>query len=166
MRILLFHGTRIPNMLGILSQGLLIAPIEASRSGYKYGKGIYLTDIFSKALNYAETDVVGKCYVLICEAVLGNTLQLSEKKQFVSDKDIIKKGYDSMINDADYHCSFDEIFYLKDGSGVFRKVIEPKNKNRQYDNNNNKKYVKDDFSEYVFYKENLVRVKYIVEMNS
>ena len=35
---LLWHGTKTANMLGILQQGLRIAPPEASRSGWSLGK--------------------------------------------------------------------------------------------------------------------------------
>jgi len=51
-RRLLWHGTRITNMLGILSQGLRIAPPEAPKTGYMFGKGIYFADIASKSANY------------------------------------------------------------------------------------------------------------------
>lgn len=42
---LLWHGSRITNFVGILSQGLRIAPPEAPVSGYLFGKGIYLADM-------------------------------------------------------------------------------------------------------------------------
>ena len=45
-RILLFHGTKTQNLLGILSKGLLIAPIESQSSGNRFGSGIYLSDSF------------------------------------------------------------------------------------------------------------------------
>ena len=35
---LLWHGTKTANMMGILQQGLKIAPPEASRSGWSLGK--------------------------------------------------------------------------------------------------------------------------------
>lgn len=35
---LLWHGTKTANMMGILQQGLRIAPPEASRSGWSLGK--------------------------------------------------------------------------------------------------------------------------------
>ncbi len=35
---LLWHGTKTENMMGILQQGLRIAPPEASRSGWSLGK--------------------------------------------------------------------------------------------------------------------------------
>lgn len=49
---LLWHGSRISNFVGILSQGLRIAPPEAPSTGYNYGKGIYLADQFVKSCNY------------------------------------------------------------------------------------------------------------------
>jgi hypothetical protein len=39
-RQLLWHGSRITNFCGILSQGLRIAPPEAPVSGYMFGKGL------------------------------------------------------------------------------------------------------------------------------
>ena len=51
-RKLLWHGTRITNVCGILKQGLRIAPPEAPVSGYMFGKGIYFADSCSKSANY------------------------------------------------------------------------------------------------------------------
>jgi poly [ADP-ribose] polymerase len=41
---LLWHGSRFSNFVGILSQGLRIAPPEAPVSGYRFGKGVYFAD--------------------------------------------------------------------------------------------------------------------------
>ena len=41
-RMLLFHGSRLTNWTGILSQGLRIAPPEAPVTGYMFGKGILI----------------------------------------------------------------------------------------------------------------------------
>ena len=38
-RQLLWHGSRLTNFVGILSQGLRIAPPEAPVTGYMFGKG-------------------------------------------------------------------------------------------------------------------------------
>ena len=43
-KMLLWHGSRFSNFVGILSQGLRIAPPEAPVSGYRFGKGVYLAD--------------------------------------------------------------------------------------------------------------------------
>ena len=72
---LLWHGSRITNFVGILSQGLRIAPPEAPSSGYLFGKGVYFADMASKSLAY--------CYpsnktalILLCEVSLGNPNEL------------------------------------------------------------------------------------------
>lgn len=51
---MLWHGSRVSNFVGILSQGLRIAPPEAPVSGYNYGKGIYFADIFGKSACYCR----------------------------------------------------------------------------------------------------------------
>ena len=70
-KMLLWHGTRISNFVGILSQGLRIAPPEAPSSGYLYGKGIYFADMSSKSCNYCyPVNNIG--LILLCEVALGN----------------------------------------------------------------------------------------------
>ncbi len=51
---LLFHGSRISNYVGILSQGLRIAPPEAPVTGYFLGKGVYFADMASKSIEYCR----------------------------------------------------------------------------------------------------------------
>jgi predicted DNA-binding WGR domain protein len=53
-RKLLWHGSRFTNWVGILSQGLRIAPPEAPVTGYMFGKGIYAADAVSKSANYCH----------------------------------------------------------------------------------------------------------------
>jgi hypothetical protein len=48
-RMLLWHGSKTENFLGILREGLKIAPIEAEKSGDRFGSGLYFTDCFTKA---------------------------------------------------------------------------------------------------------------------
>lgn len=43
---LLWHGSRLSNFVGILSNGLRIAPPEAPHNGYAYGKGLYFANSF------------------------------------------------------------------------------------------------------------------------
>lgn len=50
---LLYHGSQMFNFLGILSQGLRIAPPEAPPTGYMFGKGVYFADMFDKSFGYA-----------------------------------------------------------------------------------------------------------------
>jgi len=78
-RTLLWHGSRLTNFAGILSQGLRIAPPEAPMTGYMFGKGVYFADMSSKSANY--------CYpnrekttglMLLAEVALGDMYQLTQ----------------------------------------------------------------------------------------
>lgn len=47
---LLWHGSRMTNFAGIISQGLRIAPPEAPVTGYMFGKGVYFGECLLCAL--------------------------------------------------------------------------------------------------------------------
>lgn len=69
---MLWHGSRLTNFVGILSQGLRIAPPEAPVSGYRLGKGIYLADMISKSVPYCYAAQSNNTFcIMVCEAVLG-----------------------------------------------------------------------------------------------
>eukprot|EP01125_Pyxidicula_operculata_P012134 TRINITY_DN3984_c0_g1_i1.p1 TRINITY_DN3984_c0_g1~~TRINITY_DN3984_c0_g1_i1.p1 ORF type:complete len:919 (+),score=265.76 TRINITY_DN3984_c0_g1_i1:39-2795(+) len=53
-RQMLWHGSRVTNYVGILSTGLRIAPPEAPKSGYRFGKGIYFADVCEKSAFYCR----------------------------------------------------------------------------------------------------------------
>lgn len=53
-RKLLWHGSRFSNFPGILSQGMRIAPPEAPRSGFLFGKGVYFADMIGKSFPYCR----------------------------------------------------------------------------------------------------------------
>ncbi|XP_051943359.1 poly [ADP-ribose] polymerase 2 isoform X2 [Hippocampus zosterae] len=76
-RMLLWHGSRLSNWVGILSQGLRVAPPEAPVTGYMFGKGIYFADMSSKSANYCfarNHNQVG--LLLLCEVALGDSNEL------------------------------------------------------------------------------------------
>ena len=70
-RRLLFHGTSMTNRLGILAQGLRIAPPEAPATGYMFGKGLYFADLFKKSGSYSRGGHSTNL-MLLCEVALGN----------------------------------------------------------------------------------------------
>ncbi|XP_001604917.1 poly [ADP-ribose] polymerase isoform X2 [Nasonia vitripennis] len=75
-RKLLWHGSRVTNFGGILSQGLRIAPPEAPINGYMFGKGIYFADMVSKSANYCCTNKIDSTgLLLLCDVALGNTYE-------------------------------------------------------------------------------------------
>lgn len=76
-RTLLWHGSRMSNWVGILSQGLRVAPPEAPVTGYMFGKGIYFADMSSKSANYCfanQNNDTG--LLLLCEVALGDCNEL------------------------------------------------------------------------------------------
>ncbi|XP_012921120.1 poly [ADP-ribose] polymerase 2 [Heterocephalus glaber] len=78
-RMLLWHGSRLSNWVGILSHGLRIAPPEAPITGYMFGKGIYFADMSSKSANYCfASRVKNTGLLLLSEVALGQCNELLE----------------------------------------------------------------------------------------
>merc|ERR1712228_458550 len=72
-RMLLWHGSRLTNFVGIISQGLRIAPPEAPVTGYMFGKGVYFADMCSKSANYCFTSPSANTgLILLAEVALGD----------------------------------------------------------------------------------------------
>lgn len=70
---LLAHGSKVTNFMGILSEGLRIPKESQVSNGAILGRGIYFADVISKSFNYCnayETNNIG--YVLLCEVALGD----------------------------------------------------------------------------------------------
>ena len=78
---LLWHGSRITNAVGILSEGLRVAPPEAPSTGYMFGKGVYFADLSSKAANYCHaTADAPHGVLLLCEVATGTAHPLLAAK--------------------------------------------------------------------------------------
>ena len=74
-KMLLWHGSRFSNFVGILSQGLRIAPPEAPSTGYNFGKGVYFADMIDKSWDYAHPNLSGNVGIFVlAEVALGNPL--------------------------------------------------------------------------------------------
>lgn len=92
---LLWHGSRVTNFLGILSRGLRIAPPEAPSTGYMFGKGIYLADLGSKGSKYCRANQDNSMgfmgFMLLTEVALGEVYEI-KKAEFMEEP---PKGKDS-----------------------------------------------------------------------
>ncbi|TGZ69293.1 hypothetical protein CRM22_003812 [Opisthorchis felineus] len=76
-QMLLWHGSRLTNWVGILGRGLKVAPPEAPVTGYMFGKGIYFADCSSKSANYAyPTQKKNVGLMALCEVSLGKVNEL------------------------------------------------------------------------------------------
>ena len=90
---LLWHGSRFSNFVGILSQGMRIAPPEAPRSGYLFGKGVYFADLIGKSFHYACPYLSGGIGTFVlCEVALGQSRPLSRPDCYA---DQLPAGYHS-----------------------------------------------------------------------
>ena len=91
-RKLLWHGSRLTNFAGILSQGLRIAPPEAPASGYRFGKGLYFADIMTLSSMYCRTSPSSPVgFMLLCDTALGKTYE-APRDQYM---DKAPAGFDS-----------------------------------------------------------------------
>lgn len=85
---MLWHGTEAGNLLGILKNGMKIAPTESlSQAGQAYGAGIYSSDMFAKALDYCRQNLESKdakAYVLLLEVALGTVHSATDYSNQVS----------------------------------------------------------------------------------
>jgi poly [ADP-ribose] polymerase len=71
-RLLLWHGTPLDSLLGILDLGLQIRRRGASFTGAMFGNGIYLADVASKSAGYSKHELWGgEAVLLLCEADVG-----------------------------------------------------------------------------------------------
>ncbi|KAK9083399.1 hypothetical protein Scep_029870 [Stephania cephalantha] len=78
-KMLLWHGSRLTNFVGIISQGLRIAPPEAPATGYMFGKGIYFADMVSKSAQYCYSDKTSPVgLMLLSEVALGSVYELKK----------------------------------------------------------------------------------------
>ncbi|MCP9257339.1 Parp protein [Dirofilaria immitis] len=75
-RKLLWHGSRLTNWYGILSQGLRIAPPEAPVTGYMFGKGIYFADLSTKSANYCFPQQNKPGFLILAQVALGEMNEL------------------------------------------------------------------------------------------
>jgi poly [ADP-ribose] polymerase len=72
------------NFVGILRNGLKIAPPEAPSTGYLFGKGLYFTDCCSKAASYCRaSDKNPEGILVLSEVALGVSHNIYRPKQFL-----------------------------------------------------------------------------------
>ena len=94
---LLWHGTKSANLVGILQTGFRVAPCDVSRSGNMFGDGLYFADRSDKAYRYtSDNNYYSRSnnkkddyrYMLLCEVLLGNCKSVDEVKDFSTVKNI------------------------------------------------------------------------------
>jgi poly [ADP-ribose] polymerase len=89
---LLWHGSRLVNFVGILSQGLRVAPKSAPKTGYMFGKGVYFADVWGKSAEYchaapAPGATTAPGLMLLNEVLLGDAHVL-DRGQYVEPSEL------------------------------------------------------------------------------
>lgn len=85
--------------MGILSQGLRIAPPEAPHHGYAYGKGLYFANCFTTSACYCSGPDNTRC-ILLNKVALG---KVGQYKGGYTPNSYLTKGCDSCIGFACKH---------------------------------------------------------------
>ncbi|KAH3756566.1 hypothetical protein Pelo_11594 [Pelomyxa schiedti] len=137
-RMLLWHGSRLTNYAGILSQGLRIAPPEAPITGYMFGKGIYFGDMASKSAEYCKATPENPFGILLlCEVSLGNSLVLTRAK-YIEPSELQLSGHHSTKalgarepDPAVKHLTEDSVI-VPLGSEVPTGAVDPELPNNEY----------------------------------
>jgi hypothetical protein len=70
-KFLLWHGCKQTSLVATLRQGLSMPSLQSASTGLMFGKGIYLTDCFSKAANKSHNRGEQFGIVFLVEAALG-----------------------------------------------------------------------------------------------
>jgi len=149
-RMMLWHGSRLTNFVGILSQGLRIAPPEAPCTGYMFGKGVYFADMVTKSANYCHhnlSDDIGM--LLICEVALGQTNDLLHAKHDANKLPAGKHSTKGLGSMAPIEKNFKQL----DGASV---PMGPAVKNSVRGSLM--------FNEYIVYDTNQIKMKYLVKV--
>ena len=146
---LLWHGSRITNFVGILSQGLRIAPPEAPSSGYLYGKGVYFADMSQKSSHYCYP-VNNEALILLGEVSLGKE-DIREDTDYELPK-TLKKGTNSVHALGGLEPS--------GGENINGNVFIP---NGDAKKNNNSSYYSN-YSEYIVYNVDQIKLRYLLKI--
>ena len=114
-RYIFFHGTKVENVIGILSQGLKIAPVQAINTGKSYGSGIYLSDSFTLSLGY--------CSLLFNRGLipnLNNGRHNNKKFMLMAEVAVGTVGPNADTNVVSMNMNFNDYFTTNEGYRIFK----------------------------------------------
>jgi len=122
----LWHGTKASNLLSIFRKGLTIVPSGSSHTtGRMYGDGLYFSDVFTKALNYATTfwggRDEGRYFVLLADVAMGCAYRPSDG---YDRRSLPRPGYDSTFAEAGKATRNNEQIVYKESQARIRYLLE------------------------------------------
>jgi len=147
-RQLLWHGTRVENIVGILSSSFMLNP-NAQITGKMFGNGIYFANSSSKSANYVHTNSEGVGFMLLCEVALGNPHKNVNSCQYNKAPD----GFHSVLGIGRWQPDTESHIIKDDGLIIpIGKLVEKEPSNYLL------------YDEYIVYDTAQIRMKYLVEL--
>ena len=144
---LLWHGTAMSNVVGILTNGLCINPIiPVAITGKMFGQGLYFANVPTKSAGYLRISS-GIGAMFLCEVALGNMYELKQSQPVV-----LPSGKHSVKGVGRYTPQTDTYFNINNDVTVPLGRIQE---------------VKDDqlhlqYDEFIVYDQSQVKLKYLV----
>ncbi|KAG6972347.1 hypothetical protein JG687_00001498 [Phytophthora cactorum] len=152
---LLWHGSRLSNVIGILSKGLRVAPPEAPNNGYMFGKGIYFADSVSKSANYCWTTPQNpKGVLMLAEVALGTPYKAQEAEDLTYATLKKTKGCDSTHGVGRMAAPEEDYETIEDG------VVVPVGEFVPSDGSGSLLY-----NEFIVYRQEQVKLRYLVNLD-
>lgn len=158
---LLFHGTRISNIISVLKNGLIVDPsklgINVSITGKMFGMGLYFANSCSKSIQYCAYDTSDNIACLfVAEVALGKMLKKKQSDSSLTAK-TLPRGYhstwgmgSSSFNEFDEYAAEEDDDIVRVPSGKLKKT-SVKGCSLMYD-------------EFIVYHEEQVNLKYIIKL--
>ena len=141
---LLFHGTKIFNLIGIFANGLKIARIA------------YCDTFVDKSNPQVKRKI---SYILLCEAALGEIYEANKSNLDIENLPFLKNGYNSLKSISSSGPDLNKKFICNNG------IIIPLGSIVSYNKNiNNFMYTTTTYPEYVIYDTSQVKIRYIVQV--
>eukprot|EP01126_Amoeba_proteus_P002837 TRINITY_DN10914_c0_g1_i2.p1 TRINITY_DN10914_c0_g1~~TRINITY_DN10914_c0_g1_i2.p1 ORF type:complete len:394 (+),score=95.10 TRINITY_DN10914_c0_g1_i2:68-1249(+) len=149
---LLWHGSATNNFIGILTEGLRIAPPEAPTSGYMFGKGLYFADMYEKSSSYCSGS---PSMLLLCEVALG-TMKECINPEYVEQ---LPPSFNSVKGVGRNYPDFNDSIVLPSGVTI---PLGKKLSWKPASENQPEPTLR--FNEYIVYNVSQVRMRYLVEI--
>ncbi len=148
---LLFHGSRVVNFVGILSQGLRINS-NAPKTGSMFGPGSYFSNSVTKSANYCYADSHNSTAVmLLCEVSLGEQYKKTSSEYITW---LPNPQYQSTWGMGESTTNPKETLTLEDG------LMVPNGKLMK----NNKLHSSLLYDEFIVYKEDQIKIRYALKL--
>ena len=148
---LLWHGTRLANIAGILTSGMRINPVGIPTTGKMFGNGLYFANSSTKSAQYMYMSNNGIGALFLCEVALGNMHELKQSDHvlILPDGKHSTKGVGINQPNEDDHVEVDNNVIIPIGKLM---PSDTSGKSLQYD-------------EFIVYDTSQIKLRYLVLVN-